>query len=686
MEVLAQSALLVSFTSFALGFATWARNVRNKLYFLYAVGCTVVSGWALFFFLSWVWPEKGYYGWHLLLNAWVTPISLAFIQYMMRIENWWSSRLLFWSSLVLCVVHAIGLSQGLEHKSETLKNIIYFTPTLIVLQTVWLMVNDKKLDPTVGITHRFKIYISVLVVLLTSVWDHIPGLWVGVPIFGNLALTTFLYFLSQALLRQRFLNFWVAFTRFLIIIVMAFLLTCVYSLVAEWVDNDFGGFFLNSFIISFFVLTLLDPIRFTVHFLVNKLIEKQDKKLAIEVKELQKKFSKITDPQEVSQLIFNFLFSVLDPKSLHLYLESTDQTFFHNVQSSAPGLPSTLYKMHSIVEGLSQLTHKTTRPILLLSMLEVERDRSAGHDFKEKLNRTVQALKELNSHIAIPFRYEKRLIGFALVEIENASVERSGNWSIINQILPILNQSIEYLAKRDLFIRQKEMERMATVGELAAGLAHEIRNPLGSIKGAIQYLDPQPGKPESRFLNVILEEVERLNRVVTQFLDYSKPEVLETQKVDLVALSQKTVTMQLPYMPRGVDLKFQSSLLKAETMGSGEKLHQVLLNLIQNAVRSIEKSKRPGKITVAVDLINHARRGSSYVLSVEDDGQGMSAENLKKIFIPFYTTDPSGTGLGLSICQKIIQYHNGEIEVFSELNQGAVFKIILPLEVANDER
>ena len=97
------------------------------------------------------------------------------------------------------------------------------------------------------------------------------------------------------------------------------------------------------------------------------------------------------------------------------------------------------------------------------------------------------------------------------------------NWAILSVVYPYYEQVAATLRSMEIFVRQREKERLAALGEMAAGLAHEIRNPLGAIKGAAQFLDPSTDRPESKFLKVIIEEVDRLNRVVTQFLDYSKP-------------------------------------------------------------------------------------------------------------------------------------------------------------------
>jgi signal transduction histidine kinase len=238
----------------------------------------------------------------------------------------------------------------------------------------------------------------------------------------------------------------------------------------------------------------------------------------------------------------------------------------------------------------------------------------------------------------------------------------------------------------EIFVRQREKERLAALGEMAAGLAHEIRNPLGAIKGAAQFLNPSPddSRPDSRFLRIIIEETDRLNRVVTQFLDYSKPAAAELRPVSLCPLVEKTVEKMRPAIPESITLRFEIEPSPASSalgiMAQPEQIQQVLINLIQNSVRAIENrgpSDRERLIRVRVESAGTSELREA-IVSVEDTGHGIKKENLDKLFIPFFTTTPSGTGLGLSISQKIVEAHRGRIEVSSEEGRFTRFSVVLP--------
>lgn len=690
MDALAQTALLVSLTSFSLGFATLARNVRNKLFLTFAIGCTVISAWALFYFIASVWPENGWYGYHLSLNAWLAPASLLFIQSMMRIEKWVTSRILLFGSLFLCLAMTVMVLFGLE-RHDLIKNIIYFTPSLIVIQIAILMVSDRTVNPLVGIRKRFILYVATLIVLSTCVMDHLPDLPLAVPIFGNFALTIFLFFVSQAITQQRLLNLGSLLSRFLTIVFVAVLLAAVFSLVRVWA-HELALFFLNSFIVSFFVLTLLEPIRSVARFFIDRVITRRASLVQGEIDAAVRELALVVNPKDSLTVFEAFVTRVLKPDGIAFYVPSSDPKLLRRERAIGEGFrlthaPVEIPKHHPIFDALSHAGGKSR--VLLDQMLEDEIERMAGQEMKHRYAVWRDAVHALGGNIILPFSKDGRVLGLAVLDVPNPPEEYGANWSILRELEPLADRVAELLEKSSVFDREREVERLATLGEMAAGLAHEIRNPLGAIKGAAQYLDPSANRPESRFLTVIVEEADRLNAVVTQFLDYAKPSATrEYKEVDLNNLVQKLVMLLSPTAPEDVDLRLQSSLLQARIRCAPEQIHQVLLNLIQNAFKALRrwdvsrgdrsKGQVEKRVLVSLEAFETDDLRSMIRVTVEDNGPGIPRENLEKIFIPFFTTDPAGTGLGLPICRKIIQAHGGTIEVSSVPGVTTQFRIILP--------
>lgn len=238
-------------------------------------------------------------------------------------------------------------------------------------------------------------------------------------------------------------------------------------------------------------------------------------------------------------------------------------------------------------------------------------------------------------------------------------------------------------SQADLIIGIEEQlrraERLSALGELSAVLAHEIRNPLGSIKGTAEILkdDFRPGDRKYEFLEILVKETDRLNRVVEDFLHLARPVQTERERCDLMAELGEVVTLvSREAASRGVRLVLAPAELPA-VRGDREKLRQAFLNLILNGVQA---TSRGGSLTVAAAAIP-ARDGAppSVDISFADTGAGMEPDLLARIFEPFYTTKEGGTGLGLAITQKIVESHGGKIEVESAPGRGTTFKVRLPV-------
>jgi signal transduction histidine kinase len=217
-----------------------------------------------------------------------------------------------------------------------------------------------------------------------------------------------------------------------------------------------------------------------------------------------------------------------------------------------------------------------------------------------------------------------------------------------------------------------QREQMAAIGEMSAGLAHEVRNPLATIKGAVQYLDPKKFSGEEReFLEIILEETHRLNDVVARFLDYARPLKKELTAEPIDQLVGKAVGL----IRRGVSseqvVAFKVDVSPVALEVDRGQLGQVLINLLTNAIEAMPEGG-------LVEIIGRPQ-GERFLLSVRDTGKGIAPEMRAKLFHPFSTSKEKGVGLGLAICRRIIEGHGGAIRVESPKEGGTLFTIDLPL-------
>jgi two-component system sensor histidine kinase PilS (NtrC family) len=232
---------------------------------------------------------------------------------------------------------------------------------------------------------------------------------------------------------------------------------------------------------------------------------------------------------------------------------------------------------------------------------------------------------------------------------------------------------------KELEESMRRAEMLASIGQLAAGIAHEIRNPLASISGAIQLLKDEKESNDStqKLMEIILAESNRLNHLITDFLLYAQPPKLNKKPVDLGALVNDTLEVfsHSPQWTQGIKLvKIIEPNITIN--GDNQQLQQVLWNLFINAVDAME-----GKGLLEVKLQKDGKR-KRIMLLVSDTGKGILPQDINRIFDPFFTTKGGGTGLGLSIVHKIVETHEGEISVRSRLDHstGTTFTITFPVK------
>jgi two-component system sensor histidine kinase PilS (NtrC family) len=258
-------------------------------------------------------------------------------------------------------------------------------------------------------------------------------------------------------------------------------------------------------------------------------------------------------------------------------------------------------------------------------------------------------------------------LGFSLSPLKDAVGKVIGRVVIFQDLTPV----------KQMQERVRIADRLAGVGELAAGLAHEIRNPLASIAGSSQMLREAPDMPEDSrtLLDIIERESTRLNGLISDFLAYTRPSLRNVGLVNLTDLVGEVAEAVRAGEGREKEVEVEMpAVADLFVDGDAEQLKQVLWNLVRNAVQATPSGGR-----VRLDLFSQVRQGERYaVMTVADSGKGIDPKVTSKIFNPFFTTKEGGTGLGLAISQRIVQIHKGFIEVRSTPGVGTVFSVFLP--------
>ncbi len=249
-------------------------------------------------------------------------------------------------------------------------------------------------------------------------------------------------------------------------------------------------------------------------------------------------------------------------------------------------------------------------------------------------------------------------------------------WAATNKNLRIAYEKLDQLAK-ELQETQEQLvrtERLAVLGQLAGGIGHELRNPLGAIKNAVYFLRmvleaPEPDVRES--LDILEKEIATSERIISSLLDFARPKSPIRQKVNVNEIIQEALSRT--EIPDNVSVTSQPCEARQVILADPVQLCQVFMNLMLNAIQAMPQG---GQLTTRCEVSD-----TGYVIvSLADTGVGMSKDDLVRLFEPLFTTKVKGIGLGLVVCKTFVEAHGGMIEVESEKGEGSTFKVRLPLK------
>lgn len=304
--------------------------------------------------------------------------------------------------------------------------------------------------------------------------------------------------------------------------------------------------------------------------------------------------------------------------------------------------------------------------------------------------------------------------GYAIARMVSRSIEQLGGTvagmatalggtgddspPVITKDLPALHSTMQFLADRTVHVVEElrqtrqhveRSDQLAALGQLAAGLAHEIRNPLTSVKLLVQNAEERRIGLDERELEILTEEIARLEKLLQTFLDFARPPKLEKLPVDVHELLEQSLRLiGQAALKQGVELVYQRDPAELSLDADPQHLRQVILNLLLNSLDAQPEGGRivlrASRVRVGGDWNSADPLGFEVVIRIEDEGPGVPAHLGEKIFEPFVSTKETGVGLGLSICRRIVESHGGEIMVSAGGNGGAVFELHFPESCAID--
>jgi two-component system, sporulation sensor kinase E len=302
----------------------------------------------------------------------------------------------------------------------------------------------------------------------------------------------------------------------------------------------------------------------------------------------------------------------------------------------------------------------------------LSKDRLLGKSLLDLFNTVEEKRQEIMDHIEQAMQIGRQCSSVIIEMIDGTTrhFDYSTKLGIIEgQNLTVI---IDVTEKAKMQEQLRKSDRLNIVGELAAGIAHEIRNPMTALKGFIQLLKPSIKAENSMYYDVITSELARIDSIINEFLILAKPQEIRFQEKDVRQIMKETVDLLsaqavLYNVQFHTDYEANLPFVYCEP----NQLKKVFINLIKNA---IEVMPNGGQITITINKIEE----HNVQICIQDEGIGIPKDKIIKLGEPFYTTKEKGTGLGLMVSYRIIEEHNGEIQVESEEGKGTIFKLMLP--------
>lgn len=478
------------------------------------------------------------------------------------------------------------------------------------------------------------------------------------------------YFLYHSVVASRLLDVTELLSRIATVLLSAAALLVIDGITFLWVDTFTVFPFHSTFQIllaSIVFLAAYDPLRTQISWWANRVFDRRSHQLRDALEQLERMLPTIIDQDALVRTILETVHHSGRVPATSLYVWDAGHDAFACAGWRGPSdrEPLRVVAAHPFADRFGR-----GAPWYLATTVR----RRAQHDPQQA---EVSALMEaMSADLTLPLQSGDTVLGWL-----NVRDERWSDGFAAEEILAlqrVADSAAVVFANLRSFAALAEQKRMAALGAMSAGLAHEIRNPLAGVKGAAQLLqaDPSIGVDAREMLDIIVGETDRLNTVVSEFLDYARPFELVLAREPLVDIVRRTLALiRMQGLPDGVVLAEDHDGALPELAVDPVRLGQVFLNLVQNGLHAMPAG---GTLTVRTRAARDRRGRPGVEVHVVDTGIGIPTDALPQIFVPFFTTKPHGTGLGLAICQRIVRAHGGEVEVASRSGAGTTFVVFLP--------
>ncbi len=587
-------------------------------------------------------------------------------------------------------VPVLAMAVSRYHDTSFVLGTVYtYVFGLLAAALIMLALRGQR-SPSRAVRDRVRFLVVVGAAATTfSLADFLSYLGVHIPPISAVLAIVFLFVLAESLTRPRLADLYELVGRLLVSTALAFCLAGIFYLFVM-VIGGFDTMYLNAVLAAIVFLVLFEPLQTEVETRIHQFFFRERYDLETGVADLRKRLAHVLELDEMVTTVLQGLERSRRVTTAALLLRDQDGDGFDLAGSIGAAVPKRIESLgaHPMLDRLEK--HAS------ISLEELARE---GGEGAGPVLASAATLGALQSAVVFAVRGDDDpCVG--LLFVADDRVRDAFTPEEISLLETVASAISVVVANSRLYSRMKERDRLAALGSMAAGLAHEVKNPLGAIKGAAQLLEEvgagSADDSSREFVGIILEEVNRLDRVVGSFLDYARPHAGNPIPLDLNAAVRRTVQILQSQSPDGgVDVQLELGEPLPRARIDPEKFRQVLINLVQNAIQAMDGH---GKITVTTQV---GRSGRARVpphdgaapasrralpdeteqqveVSVRDTGPGIADKVLRNLFVPFFTTKTEGTGLGLAISQSIVQNAGGTIEVHSLPGAGTTFTIVLP--------
>jgi signal transduction histidine kinase len=659
-----QSALIGAFVTVAVMTSILLRRRNRRTDVLFAVLCVTLLLWFVATFLTgwsdeWVRAE--------LATAALIPAALIRLFADLVPLSSTTGRSLESAIYPLSGVVAVIAISPLGDTQPVRVAVAVYVGAVILLASNLMITSSDLQKGTIEYVRRRYVAIGASLVTLLAIAGELPWLDLGFNAMGHLAVMLYVFFLSQVILRDRLLDLNEFIGRMMVMGILATLFAAMFALLIS-LGSNFSSRLFNAVVGVMILLTLYEPLKVRLEAKTLELFFRERHRFVMTLEDLRRRMHHgVIDPVKMAGIVVDTLYDARRATHAAIYFLDPMRNELTVQTHRGPAPPQRVNAGTSPV--LWHAIQQNRTPLL------TERLGDDENEGEESKNRDlIDQMRAVSADVLLPFVSGETVLGFLALRDDRSPEPYST--AEIAKLMQIAETAATVIWNSKLMERLRERERLATVGAMAAGLAHEIRNPLGAIKGAAEYLDP--GRflegDEAEFLQVIIDETNRLNSVVSQFLDYARPFRAQFQETDINEVVRKTAKLiQAEHGENRVTIVLDESV--PPIRADGEQMKQVVLNLALNGLDASAVKQRPVVITT-----RYVPERSCVELRVKDEGRGIPPEDLDRIFIPFFTTKQQGTGLGLAVCQRIVHNHGGTIYPESKLGEWTEFVVVLPTE------